>query len=136
MKEQEGPRLLPTIKIHDTAFYVDIRCDEFREVDAPWNRISFNEIREDTDGKTTGILFDTREKNVYNELVDPEKIPAHVKLVIIPSLIDLDPIGMARKYGLPDNTFIENSFPAFRQRHKQKSIQGLQRKQKRKGKGL
>jgi len=137
MKKEEFPiRILPVFRMIDTDFFVDIRLNEFREVDAPWNRISMDEINEDTDGKRTGILFDTKEKNVYNELVDPENMPSHVKLVIIPSLIDLDPVGMARKYGLADNAFIKGEFSAFQQRHRQNTVHRQQHKKKKKGKGL
>ena len=98
-------RALPIFRIGGTDFFVDIRLDEFRQVDASWNRISMDEIGETADGLTE-LVFDSQTRNIYEGIIDPDNIPGHVKLVIIPPLKELDPIGLARKFGLPDNTYL------------------------------
>ena len=114
-------RLLPVFQIEGTEFLVDIRLNEFRQKDAPWNRISMDELRESTVSEVTALVYDTDTKNIYEGIVDPDNIPAHVKLVIVPSLMELDPVGLARKYGLADDAFtkkqaVEKAAPEQRQR--------------------
>jgi len=95
-------RMLPVFLMEGTEFFVDTQLNEFRQKDAPWNRISMNELTELSEGDVTALVYDTDTKNIYEGIVDPDNIPAHVKLVILPSLMELDPVGMARKYGLAD----------------------------------
>jgi len=97
-------RALPIFRMGETDFYIDTRLGEFRQVDAPENRISMNELRGMEDNQTE-LAFNMLTKNIYEDILHPEHIPAHVKLVIIPPLKELDPVGMARKLGLPDNWF-------------------------------
>ncbi|RKR80688.1 hypothetical protein BDD43_0820 [Mucilaginibacter gracilis] len=104
MENQNHARKLPVFTIEGTDFYVDTRLNEFREVDAPWNRISMYELSEG-EGGLSGLVYDTLKKNVYEEIIDPDNIPPHVRLVIVPPLKELDPVGLARAYGLPDNEF-------------------------------
>jgi hypothetical protein len=100
-------RALPVFRMAETEFYVDLQLGEFRQVNAPANRISMNEIRESTD-TATELAFDTLNQNIYTEIIDPANIPAHVKLVVVPPLKELDPVGCARKLGLPDHWFTNN----------------------------
>ena len=99
-------RSLPVFRICETDFYVDIRLDEFRQVDAPWNRISMHEIRETADNFSE-LVFDRQTRNIFAGIIDPDNIPSHVNLVIVPPLKELDPVGLARKFGLPDDTYIK-----------------------------
>ena len=100
-------RVLPIFNMAGTDFYVDTRLNEFREKDAPWNRISMDEVFDTSEG-FNGLVFDTETKNVYQGLVDPDNLPKNAVLVVVPSLIELDPVGLARKHGLPDDDFIKN----------------------------
>jgi hypothetical protein len=106
MSENKHIRKLPIFKMAGTDFFVDTRLNEFREVDAPWNRISMDEIREDPDG-TTGLLFNIHTKSVYNGPAEPGHLPKGVQLVIIPPLTELDPVGLARRYGMDDDSFTD-----------------------------
>jgi hypothetical protein len=106
-------RSLPVFRICETDFYVDMRLNEFRQVDAPWNRISMDEIREMADDATE-LVFDRLTRNIYEGLIDPENIPSNVTLVIVPPLKELDPIGLARKFGLPDDTYIKKQMNKHR----------------------
>jgi len=121
-------RALPIINMAGTDFYVDTRLFEFREVADPSNIISMHEIRESPEGDVTGFVFDRRSKNVYTEMVDPEHIPEYVQLVIIPPLTELDPVGLARKYGLADDAFTKTAQP--------KQDSSIRRKRNRKGRYL
>ena len=103
-------RVLPIFNMGGTDFYVDTRLNEFREKDSPWNRISMDEVFDTSDG-FNGLVFDTETKNVYQGLIDPDDLPKNAVLVVVPSLIELDPIGLARRHGLPDNEFIRTKRP-------------------------
>ncbi|MBS1525314.1 MAG: hypothetical protein JST19_06685 [Bacteroidetes bacterium] len=100
--EQQQARQLPIFNMAGTDFYVDIRLNAFREVNAPWNAISFDEIVDHDN--TSALAFDTRTHNVYTGIIDPDHIPDEVVLVIVPPLAELDPAGMIRKLGLREQT--------------------------------
>lgn len=107
MEEKSMSRSLPVFNIAGTEFYVDMRLNEFRQKNDPYNRISMDEIREDTSGNLiTGFLYDLKTRNVFTGEASPDNLPPNVKLVIVPPLTELDPVGLARRYGLPDDTFI------------------------------
>ncbi len=104
--ETNQMRKLPVYKMGGTDFYVDIRCNEFREHDAPWNRISFDEMWASVD-ESTEIAFDRNTRNLYDGIIDASNVPPNVTLVLVPPLKELDPVGVARKFNLPDDTFIK-----------------------------
>jgi len=105
MKNQESlSRTLTELNIGGTLFTVDARLNEFRQKDAPWNRISMDDIAEEAE--LSGFLFDKRTKNVYDGEAAPDHLPAHVCLAIIPPIIELDPVGLARRFGLADHDLI------------------------------
>ena len=96
-------RKLPEYTIAGTLFTVDGRIYEFRETAAPWNQISMDNFWED---EPTHILFDTQTNNIYTGAASIADRPAHVELVVIPPLMELDPVGLARRYNVADETFI------------------------------
>jgi len=96
-------RKLPEYTIAGTLFTVDGRIYEFRETAAPWNQISMDNFWED---EPTHILFDKQTNNIYTGAASIADRPAHVELVVIPPLMELDPVGLARRYNVADETFI------------------------------
>jgi len=101
VKDNEEGRQLPIFNILGTDFIVDIKAGEFRQAGNQKNRIIMNGVKE-----TYGFGFfyyDTRAKNVF---AGPAvNLPAYVALVIVPPLKELDPIGLARRQGLPDEFY-------------------------------
>jgi len=125
-------RKLPEYTIAGTLFTVDGRIYEFRETAAPWNQISMDNFWED---EPTHILFDKQTNNIYTGAAGITDRPAHVELVVIPPLMELDPVGLARRYNVPDDTYIP--------KHKRKQLLaeqliGLQQnvRKTKKGKGI
>ena len=125
-------RKLPEYIIAGTRFTVDGRIYEFRETAAPWNQISMDHFGEND---PTHILFDKQTNNIYNESANAAKSRDHVELVVIPPLMELDPVGLARRYNVPDDTYIP--------KHKRKQVLaeqliGLQQnvRKRPKGKGI
>ena len=98
---------LPVINFAGTSFYVDVPRHEFRQVDAPGNTISMQEIRA-TMEEATELAFDRNTKNIYQHIIDPENIPGHVTMVIVPPLKALEQKeAMAQKFRLSDNSQVK-----------------------------
>ncbi len=62
MSERQA-RELPKIEIGDTMFYLDLRLNEFREVDNFSNRINLNDLEQIDKGYI--VIFDTVTKNLF-----------------------------------------------------------------------
>lgn len=122
-------RKLPEYTIAGTVFTVDGRIYEFRETAAPWNKIAMDDFWEEA---PTHILFDTQAKNIYTGATRVADRPAYVELIVIPPIIELDPIGLARHYNMADDVFIP------KERRKQvlsEQLIGLQQNEKKHLKG-
>lgn len=91
-------RQLPIVDIAGTAFYVDVLHEELRQKDDPHNRISFNEFDQEGDGYT--FLYDKQRRNVPDK-PDLKHMEPWLEWVTIPALMELDPEGIALKYGIP-----------------------------------
>src|SRR5690625_2132524 len=90
-------RKLPIAEIAGTSFYVDVLRKELRQTDDASNRISFNELSESTGGYS--FIYDKKTKNVPDENKE-DNAEDWVK-VTLPALMELDPMGIAEKYGIP-----------------------------------
>ena len=95
-------RKLPEFTIGKTLFTVDARIYEFRETASPWNKIPMDDFLEDA---PTHILFDKQAKKIYEGRTSVAERPAHVEMIKVPPIVELDPVGLARHYSLPDDTF-------------------------------
>jgi len=104
-------RKLPEFTIGGTVFTVDARIYEFREKEAPWNKISMDDFWEEA---PTNILFDKQAKKIYEGGVSTANRPSHVEMIRVPPIVELDPIGLARHYDMADDTFMQKvkSLPA------------------------
>lgn len=90
-------RKLPIAEIAGTSFYVDVLREELRQTDDASNRISFNELSESKGGYS--FIYDKKTKNVPEE--NTEDNAGHLVKVTLPALMELDPVGIAEKYGIP-----------------------------------
>lgn len=96
-------RKLPEYTIGGTLFTVDARIYEFRETAEPWNSISMDDFWEEA---PTNILFDTAQKKIYEGDVSSGNRPPQVVMITVPPIMELDPIGLARHYQMPDESFL------------------------------
>jgi hypothetical protein len=95
-------RSLPIVNLSGTRFYADIIKHEFREVTNSANRITMGSIKEEFG--FSHFLYDRITKNIY--IGDPkEKLPDHVDIILVPPIKDIDPVGLARRYGFDDDHF-------------------------------
>lgn len=83
-----GQRQLPTVKIHDTDFYVDLIGLEFRQVDNPKNAISFKNVQDN--GDHTSVMYDPKTKNAFQGTWHEMSEREDVKLIRLPAMINLD----------------------------------------------
>ena len=100
-------RKLPIAEIAGTSFYVDVLREELRQTDKSENRISFNELAETGEGYS--FNYDIRTKNIPQRDADVESDREYLVKVTLPALMELDPEGIAEKYGIP----IEALSPSF-----------------------
>lgn len=92
-------RSLPLVEIVGTEFYVDVLSEELRGKLDPKNRISFNVFS--TDEKGYSFLYDTEKKCAASKEEDIEALGTRYRWVTLPALMELDPQGIALKYGIP-----------------------------------
>ncbi len=90
-------RLLPTFTIEGTTFLVDIDKQVLRQANDPDNEISFINNMQDH-GSFYRLLYDQIEGRAAEDLFDQN----FVKVIDVPTLIELDPKGMSAKYGIPE----------------------------------
>lgn len=98
--EADPPRELPQVDIDGTLFYADINRQEFRQVDNAANRITMGDVKEEMG--FSHFLYDTRTKNLYlGKIERASAIPDYVRIIIVPPLRQIDPEGLARRQGYP-----------------------------------
>ncbi len=85
-------RELPKIDIGGTMFYLDLRLNEFREVENFANRINLDDLYETITG-TYKLWFNKKTKNLF--LGTPEECKANKNAVelTLPSQYEMDPLG-------------------------------------------
>ncbi len=85
-------RELPKIDIGGTMFYLDLRLNEFREIENFANRINLDDLYETATGEYK-LWFDKGTKNLF--LGTPEEFAIHKKAVAVtlPSQQQMDPLG-------------------------------------------
>lgn len=97
-QEQEPVRELPVVRIYGTDFLVDIQKHEFRELADPFNRMTLGDVPENEGFYK--LFYDTDTKNIFlgsHSLYS--KFPPSVRVVIVPSIRTLDPVGIAMRQG-------------------------------------
>ncbi len=84
----------PAIKFEGTKLYIDLRLEQFSQVDNPHNTIPFAELIE---AYNHCILFyDTNIKNVFQGLAITNQ-PGNLKIISFPSLWQLESGGIINK---------------------------------------
>lgn len=99
--------VLPHIDIAGVDFTIDWRLRELRETAVPWNKINLDELRESESGEEYLGLYDTRERRLHEFDPDMISLPENVVGIEIPNEIKLDPVAVAREYGIDVNEFLE-----------------------------
>jgi hypothetical protein len=98
---------LPHIDINGTDFTIDLRLQELRETDTPWNNISIIDLEPSLDGNDQLFFYDTQKHCAYELNDNLTELPEHIVLVALPDLITLDPVAAARAVGYYDTKFLD-----------------------------
>ena len=85
-------RELPKIDIGGTIFYLDLRLNEFREVENFANRINLDDLYEIGDGHYK-LGFDQKTKNLFAGTREEFHTCKHAVEVTLPSQQEMDPLG-------------------------------------------
>src|SRR6218665_4134384 len=97
LQTEQPERTLPSFDIAGTLFVVDVVKREFREMADPKNRMPLGNVKEEYGFST--IFYDRQTKNLYPQPENINDVPGHVRLVMLPPLKELDPVGLARLHG-------------------------------------
>ena len=124
---------MPTVKIHDTDFYVDLKGLEFRQVENPKNAISFRDVQDN--GDHTSVMYDPKTKKAFQGTWHEMSKREDVKLIRLPAMINLDRealIGqlnqlswdahLKRQQGNNKNQIESQEEPKLKRRRKGRSI--------------
>lgn len=121
-KASTDERELPVYRIEGTDFYVDIKKHELRQVDNKYNRMTLGDIKEEYG--FSFFYYDTKTKNLYTG--STTVLPSHVSIIFVPCLKELDPVGLARRHGFPDDYYTRGRSYTLNEQLPQLSLKGQQ----------
>lgn len=102
-------RYLPILVLEGTKFYFDYRLQELRQVDLPWNSISFRHFEYDATGDRIQLWYSTDTKNAV--LLHPGmRITKSLRCLEFDSEVVIDPIAVGIKYA-NDPDLLLHRFP-------------------------
>ncbi|MFB9840920.1 hypothetical protein [Mucilaginibacter ginsenosidivorans] len=93
---------LPHINIEGSDFTIDWRLKELRETEAPFNCLRFNSMELSENGERYLFFYHRQAHCLFRPGTDSDRLPDHVILIAIPNELKLDPVGVARQYGMKD----------------------------------
>jgi len=93
---------LPHIELAGSDFTVDWRLKELRETNEPWNRIQLDGLEMSDSGEHYLCFYDTDAHETINDISEILARPEKVVLLEIPYEVALDPVAVAREYGIGD----------------------------------
>lgn len=98
--------MLPHIDLAGTDFTIDWRLKQLRETEEPWKNISLKEMEMSDSGEEYLCFFHTE----THELFEPDEnlfdLPDKVVVLEIPYEIKLDPVAVAREYGIGETDLL------------------------------
>ncbi|MBN7817478.1 hypothetical protein [Algoriphagus pacificus] len=108
--------VLPIIDLAGHSYTIDVRFGELRNVEQPWLSLKLDQLVTTEDYRHYKFFYNMAEKQVFQATHNLVEMPKNVVLLEIPDELGLDPVGVARKYGLSDDYFLK-IYP-FQSRHK------------------
>ena len=99
---------LPHIDLAGTDFTIDWRLRQLRETEEPWKHISFdNDLWESESGEYL-CFYNLVTHTTYIPSEDLVEMPENIVVLEIPNELDLDPVAVARGYGLGETALLED----------------------------
>lgn len=99
--------ILPEIDIAGHTYTVNLQLNELRNVENPSKKLSLDEMVISSDRQNYMFFYDCESRSILHASSDMLTLPKNVILVTIPDEMGLDPVGLARKYGLGDEYFLK-----------------------------
>ena len=100
---------LPVIKIADDDYIVDWRLKELRSADGSSRRIDLSKLEMNEEGTEYVALLHLKTGAILTSTyVTGEEKVSELALIYIPNELKLDPVGVAREYGLNDTHLLED----------------------------
>jgi len=101
---------LPRIGIDGDTFIVDWRLKELRSVDDLSRIIHLSKMDMNRAGTEYVVLYDRDKKQVHYEVTEEMAVNKGMHVLRIPHELKLDPVAVARQYGLGDTELLKK-FP-------------------------
>lgn len=109
---------LPKIDIAGKDYFVDLHLNELRSTANHDDKIDLDKLVTTYDGRYISFYHTDAEKFVQLK-GDITQVPEHVKMILIPAPISLDPVSVARSYDMDERSF-QKEFPMMA-RHEARS---------------
>jgi hypothetical protein len=97
---------LPHIDLAGTDFTIDWRLRQMRETELPWKHISFENLEMDESGEVYLVFYHTETHEIFIPEEDIIELPENVVVLEIPNEFKLDPVAVARDYGIGETDLL------------------------------
>ncbi len=97
---------LPHIDLAGTDFTIDWRLRQMRETEVPWKHISFDDLEMDESGEAYLCFYHTETHEIFIPEENITELPENVVVLEIPYELKLDPIAVARDYGIGETDLL------------------------------
>lgn len=97
---------LPHIDLAGTDFTIDWRLRQLRETEEPWKHISFDDLEMDDSCEAYLCFYNTQSHKLFSPEENIIELPEDVVLLEIPNELKLDPVAVARDYGISETDFL------------------------------
>lgn len=101
---------LPTIRIIDQDYYIDWRLRELRMKEDASKVLKLSDMGMDRKGNHYLCFYDAEQKSAVQIPNTITEMPTGVVVIKIPYELKLDPVGVAREFGLGDTELLKK-FP-------------------------
>ena len=98
--------LLPHIDLAGTDFTIDWRLKQLRETEFPWKNISFRNLELSDEGDVYRCFFNTETHELFEADTSLFQLPADIVVLEIPNELQLDPVAVARDFGIGETDLL------------------------------
>ncbi|GAC1310474.1 MAG: hypothetical protein NVSMB24_27820 [Mucilaginibacter sp.] len=99
---------LPHIDLAGTDFTIDWRLKELRETEEPWKNISLRDMEMSDSGEDYLCFYNTETHELYEPDENLLELPENVVVLEIPCEAKLDPVAVAREYGIGETDLLND----------------------------
>jgi hypothetical protein len=97
---------LPHIDLAGTDFTIDSRLKELRETELPWKHIGLMDMEMSDSGEEYLCFYNTETHELFEPDENLLELPKNVVVLEIPCEAKLDPVAVAREYGIGETDLL------------------------------